>query len=270
MKSISILGCGWLGFPLAQALLKCGAQVKGSTTHAEKLDLLRQAGVAPYLIQCDPAVSGDELTDFFQTDILVITLPFKRNLDNPRYYQKQIDSIVAAAVSLPRIRFVIFTSSTSIYPRNASWAAEDVMFLPDNPRSQVLWDIEQNLLNNKKFDATIVRFAGLYGESRPIGCFLAGQKDFPDGDQPVNLIHQEDAVGIIHEIIQQDIRGEIFNACSDGHPTRRELYTQAALKQGLASPTFLPNSSPSPPKIVSNKKLRERLRYRFAHPDPLK
>jgi 3-hydroxyisobutyrate dehydrogenase-like beta-hydroxyacid dehydrogenase len=32
MTKISILGCGWLGFPLAKALLKDGFTVKGSTT----------------------------------------------------------------------------------------------------------------------------------------------------------------------------------------------------------------------------------------------
>ena len=31
MTQISILGCGWLGLPLAKALLKNGFSVKGST-----------------------------------------------------------------------------------------------------------------------------------------------------------------------------------------------------------------------------------------------
>ena len=44
MKQISILGCGWLGFPLAQALLKAGFSTKGSTTSIDKKEMLEKAG----------------------------------------------------------------------------------------------------------------------------------------------------------------------------------------------------------------------------------
>ena len=47
MTKISILGCGWLGFPLAKALLSKGLSVKGSTTSSEKLATLEKAGITP-------------------------------------------------------------------------------------------------------------------------------------------------------------------------------------------------------------------------------
>lgn len=50
MTKISILGCGWLGFPLAKALLLKGFSVKGSTTSSEKLATLEKAGITPFLI----------------------------------------------------------------------------------------------------------------------------------------------------------------------------------------------------------------------------
>ena len=40
MNSISILGCGWLGKPLAVSFLEDGFSVKGSTTSEEKIDIL--------------------------------------------------------------------------------------------------------------------------------------------------------------------------------------------------------------------------------------
>ena len=40
-ETITILGCGWLGLPLAKALVKAGYQVKGSTTREENLETLR-------------------------------------------------------------------------------------------------------------------------------------------------------------------------------------------------------------------------------------
>ena len=36
MKNVSVLGCGWLGMPLAISLLDEGYSVKGSTTTEKK------------------------------------------------------------------------------------------------------------------------------------------------------------------------------------------------------------------------------------------
>ena len=37
-EKISILGCGWLGLPLAKSLLAKGYKIKGSTTSESKLE----------------------------------------------------------------------------------------------------------------------------------------------------------------------------------------------------------------------------------------
>ena len=50
MKQISILGCGWLGFPLAQQLMCQGFQIKGATTSESKLSVLQNAGISPFLL----------------------------------------------------------------------------------------------------------------------------------------------------------------------------------------------------------------------------
>ena len=45
MNEISILGCGWLGKPLALALLNNNYAVKGSTTSFEKTQHLASLGI---------------------------------------------------------------------------------------------------------------------------------------------------------------------------------------------------------------------------------
>ena len=50
---ISILGCGWLGLPLAKKLIENGYEVKGSTTSESKLELLKNAGISPYQIKME-------------------------------------------------------------------------------------------------------------------------------------------------------------------------------------------------------------------------
>ena len=71
MKTISLLGCGKLGFPLALDLVDQGLIVKGSTTTKSKIDTLKQSGIIPYLM----IVEEDIQSDFFNSDILVLILP---------------------------------------------------------------------------------------------------------------------------------------------------------------------------------------------------
>ena len=44
---VGVMGCGWLGLPLAQALIRAGCRVKGTTTTAAKAPVLRAAGIEP-------------------------------------------------------------------------------------------------------------------------------------------------------------------------------------------------------------------------------
>jgi glycerol-3-phosphate dehydrogenase len=48
--TVSILGCGWYGLPLAKTLVAKGINVKGSTTSAGKLETLAETGIKPFLI----------------------------------------------------------------------------------------------------------------------------------------------------------------------------------------------------------------------------
>jgi len=266
-KSISILGCGWLGLPLAQHLIKHGFMVKGSTTTESKLSLLKESKIEPYLLTASDQCQGEGISSFFQSRILFLNIPFRRNLDDPNLYKKQIDAIVLHVAASP-IEHVIFASSTSIYPATIKEALEDGPIKPDNPRSEALYGVEQSLSGHQDFQSTIIRFSGLYGGKRKIGRVLAGRTGLIDANSPVNLIHLKDCVEIVTQLIEKDVRGEIINACSDGHPTRKEIYTKASIHYGFEPPQFsdLPATRT---KIVSNAKLKKSLGYVFQHPDPM-
>ena len=75
-------------------------------------------------------------------------------------------------------------------------------------------------------------------------------------------------MAIVTKLLQADVRGDVFNACSDVHPTRRAFYTWAARQLGLEPPTFKPGAE-TPFKIVSNEKLKRDLGYCFLYPDPM-
>ena len=85
---------------------------------------------------------------------------------------------------------------------------------------------------------------------------------------PLNLIHQDDCINIIYEIISQNIWNEVLNACCDLHPTRKEYYSVVAKKNNIDLPEF-DDSKNSNYKIVSNDKVKKLLNYSFKYPDPL-
>lgn len=265
-KKISILGCGWLGLPLANHLVDSGFKVNGSTTSQEKLSELNLLGVHPFHIECIPEIQGNNLQDFFATSALFLNIPFRRNLSDPKYYQAQIDSVVSYVSDSP-IKHVVFASSTSVYPLNVEKAIEEQEFVPDTQRSAVLFDIEQSLITNKNFKSTILRFSGLYGGARKIGQFLSGKKELDSPMSPVNLVHLEDCISIVSSILQRDTEDQIFNVCCDKHPTRQELYTKAALNMNLEVPQFLDDMTTG--KIVCNDKIKKYLNYQFKYPDPM-
>ena len=265
-KMISVLGCGWLGLTLARNLISLGYKVKGSTTSIDKIKVLTEAGVIPYQFSITPPLKA-ATKDFFETDILFLNIPFRRDLESPSFYLEQAHEVIRKMKGSP-VKTVIFASSTSVYPDDRVLATEDRVINPDDPRSIVLLAAENLLQNKQSFKTVILRFAGLYGGTRKIGKFPAGKKDIPDGGSPVNLVHLDDCAAVVTAVIQRNIQNETLNVCSDQHPARRELYTKAAQAWGLPAPQFasLPSAKA---KIVSNEKLKKLLGYKFIHPDPM-
>lgn len=266
-KSISILGCGWLGLPLAEQLLKRGFNVKGSTTTSSKLDVLDKKNIEPFFLEADPDIRGERCDQFFQSKVLFLNIPFRRNLENPEVYLQQIRSVMHFVRCSP-IEQIIFCSSTSVYSSQINIASENDLIVPENERSKILLQIEEIFLKEWKEKLVVLRLAGLYGKNRKIGNFLSGKKNLKLGESPVNLIHLDDCVALILKIIQQKVVGEVFNVCSDEHPKRRDLYTKAAQNLKVDPPDFL-DQLKGAKKIVSNEKMKKYFSYQFIHPDPM-
>ena len=257
-----------MGGPVAQRLVRDGYRVKGSTTDPQKLPEIAAAGIEPFLLRAQPDITGDRLVEFFDSETLVLTLPFRRDFADPAEYRRQITSVMTQAQS-GSVERIIFTSSTSVYTSKGEEVCEDDAIEPVTPRQQVLLDVEQDILKADRVQGTVIRFGGLYGGSRELGRFLSqGRAAARDSESRVNLIHLDDCVEIVCRVLSGNVTGEILNAVSDGHPTRRELYTHKARQLGLPEPVFSAGSHQAD-KIVSNRKIKTLLAYTFIHPDPL-
>ncbi len=236
--------------PLAKKLIKEGHQVYGSTTSPNKLSDLESKGITPFIIDIDQENNG--LATFLESDVLVINIPSK----NKNGFQRLISAIEQSA-----LRKVVFVSSTSVYPNTNGVVTEETETIPSPLR-----EVEQLFTSNTDIQATILRFGGLFGYDRKPGNFFKPNSiiDHPEGY--VTMIHQDDCIGIIQDIISQKVWNETFNACSTSHPTRREYYLNEAKKVGRTDIAFNEQSE-NQYKIVSNQKLKDVLNYNFKHDD---
>lgn len=265
-QPISILGCGWLGLPLAERLLVNGHTVKGSTTSAEKRAFLIQKGIDAHQLLLNPDPDGD-LNALLQTDTLVIDIPPKAGKLGDAFHPKQIAGLIDAIRQSP-IRHVIYVSSTSVYPELSRTVVEADVTDEVGSGAPMLVRAEQLIqaLAPEK-TVTILRFGGLMGYDRIPGKYVAG-RTVDSGAVPVNYLHQSDAVGILQTIIEQRPAG-VFNGVAPGHPTREAIYRRSCEDFGYDLPTFVTPDAPVPYKVVSPARLVQETGYTFEYPNPL-
>ena len=256
--TISIAGCGWYGLNLAKELVKNGYTVKGSTTTAEKLTQLADAGIEPYLIDFSDNQSIKQ--DFFNCDILWIAIPPKTRSGNGKGYLASISNLIYGTKK-QTVKQVILISSTGVYADINGEINEQSPTNPDALGGKIMLQVEDLLKNETAFTTTIIRFAGLIGPNRHPGRFFGGKKDIPNGNTPVNLIHLNDCIGLSCAIIDQKAFGHTYNACTPDHPTKKEFYTKAALRMGLPQPEFLDEKKDW--KIVSSLNVNNVLKYQY-------
>lgn len=265
-KSISIIGLGWLGLPLAKKLLRENFLVKGSTTSVEKADLVRLDGIETYPLQLSPEPIGD-LTQLLQADTLVVNVPPKAGKLGEDFHPAQVNSLTEAIRQSP-IKHVIYVSSTSVYPElNRVVVEEDVTELQQSasPGLTKAEQLIQSLAPERL--VTILRCGGLMGYDRIPGKYIAG-RTVDSGNVPVNYLHRDDAVGILTAIIHKQISGT-FNAVAPEHPTREAIYRKSCTDFGYELPTFIVPAESVPYKVISVLKLSQATQYQFLYPNPL-
>lgn len=264
-KTVSILGCGWLGTALGKRLLRKRYIVKGSTQSMKRYNELETTGIQPYFLKVETDIIDIDYANFFNTDVLIIAIPPKRTEDIESVFPQQLKQVIQYIQNL-KIQNVLFISSTSVYENVNREVSEGEEGNPEKASGRAILNAEKLLSELNKAETTIIRFGGLIGADRNPARFLTG-KSKVGGNVPVNLIHRDDCVDIIIEIIDNDIWGEVFNACCPEHPTKKEFYSKAAKISEMPVPVFSKKSQSF--KIVKSDKLIKRLGYSFHYPSPM-
>lgn len=265
-SSLSIVGCGWLGLPLGRAMREKGWKIHGTTTDKTKFLQLQEAGIVPFLLKLpDPEFMDFEM---LLTDYLVINMPPGRK--NPNVledYPNAVKQLLHVASQIKSIEKIVFISSTSVYGNISESVNENVYPRPDTPSGKAVLAAEQ-LVMKSKTPFVILRFGGLAGPERHPGRFLSGRELSVSGDDPINYLHLEDAIGVIAYMLEHNVTNEIFNVVAPVHPSKKEFYEKMAITIGLSPPTFAKSDGQSG-KEVSVNYLLSKSKFTFKYPDPM-
>lgn len=263
--NISILGCGWLGFPLAKELLKNDEHVvKGATTSQDKMISLQQAGLIPYRIKIfAEGVEGDLTSFLSDADVLIINIPPGLRKDPDADFVGKIEKI-KLYLDKSSVKHILFVSSTSVYEDREDFPTYTEIADPNGTaeNSKQLIAAEELLTSGDNYTTTIIRFGGLFGPGRHPVKYLAGRSGIKNPGAPVNLIHLEDCIGIIKRVIEKETWGQPINAVNPENPPKEKYYLEQAKAENLAPPEF-DHSKPSKGKIIGSVVIREKLEYHF-------
>ncbi len=246
MKSIGIIGCGWLGEPLAFEFLSLGFKVMGTVTSTEKCIQLRNSGIETYVFM-------DELElpkKLCQANIIVCTIPPSKTKD----YKKLMCRILE---QIPPSTPFIFTSSIGIY-LPGKLITESSEIIKEGP----LYDAE-NCIQHLSDNYCILRLAGLIGGDRHPVHYLQG-KTLQNYADPVNLVHRNDVINAILEMSLHFPSKRIFNLCYPSHPEKFDYYHKKALELGLDPPIKGQNNMGTY-KCVSGDLIAEKLKFTYEH-----
>lgn len=240
-----IVGCGYLGAPLAKLWAAAGHRVLATTRGGPgRAESILQLGAEPVLFD---VTQGGRLP---LADVVVTAVGMDRTQSHT---MRDVYVLGLAKVfeALPKsYRAWLHVSSTSVYGQDdGGLVSEKSAAVGGDGSGRVVLEAEQ-LLQAHFPDATILRFGGIYGPDRLLKAKAIRQGDLLEGDPDrwLNLIHRDDGAQIIDWLAGNAVgHGEMFNVV-DAEPVRRgDFYAELAKLMGKPSPEWRPRPPGSPP-----------------------
>ena len=270
-----IIGCGYLGFRVAKIWKQYGGHsVSALTRKPARATWFADQGITGIV---GDVTQPDSLEDLPAADIVLVAVGMDRSMysDIERVYVDGLKNVLAKLPKRPR--HLIYISSTGVYGDfDGDWVTEESSTQPLRPGGEACLKAEQLIRDSELGgQATILRFAGIYGPDR-----VPTKQRIVDGDWKklssagfLNLIHVDDGAKIVDQISKTEPAGDTY-LVGDGNPVlRRDYYSYIAECLGMEqipwSETEVdPKTARSGSnKRISNKKLVERFEIQFDFPD---
>jgi nucleoside-diphosphate-sugar epimerase len=239
-SQVSILGCGWLGFPLAKQLMDVGYPIKGSTTSTSKVHKLKSAGIDTYVIELkEQEIIGDVEGFLSGSHLLIINIPPGLRKQPQSDFLSKL-KLILEQVQQSTIQRLLYVSSTGVFSDEETIPiyTEDYEFTTEEIEASQLVQAEHLLKNLKHIQTTILRFSGLVGKDRHPVKYLSGKTNLRNPKAPVNLIHLENCIQLISKIITKEKYGYVFHGNEDINLSKEKYYTQKSKEFDLKAPQF--------------------------------
>jgi nucleoside-diphosphate-sugar epimerase len=253
-----IIGCGYVGLPLALRLKEQGDEVSVWVRSETSADLLTEN-------HFQRVVVGNVAVDDIWKDIreaydLVIHCASSGRGDEAVYREVFLEGVRMMARHQPQAR-KLFVSSTSVYGQTqGEVVTEESSAEPISTTSRILREAEDAAL---AAGAMVVRSSGIYGPNRGVlfEKFRQGEAVIEgDGSRWINQIHQRDLVAALLHLIKVGKPGQFYNATDDTPVTYRDFYAWCSdfLQKPMPplGPVNLNRKRGLTNKRVSNAKLR--------------
>lgn len=272
MKAL-IFGCGYLGSRVAEIWQRQNNQVSVVTRTNDNADHFLSLGYQPIVADITNAESLANISTNFDVVLFAVGFDRSRYSDIRQVYVDGLKNVLEQLKG--SACHFIYISSTGVFGDcKGEWIDETATAEPIRPGGKACLEAEQ-LVSEQFKKHTILRLAGIYGPGRiPRLQAIRDQAWGELGQQGhINLIHVTDAAGIVVQIAENKIVGEMF-LVSDGQPADRKQFYEFIAGQVGAGPidwavqTRVDVSRRSAAdKKISNEKLLKKTSYPFRFPN---
>lgn len=269
--NVAIIGCGYVGYKLAQYWQqKRDFVVSVTTTSPERVPALESVS------QRVVVTRGNDLDSLksvlHNQDVVLLSVGAKGGEVYEETYLQTAQSLVSSLQQIKSVKQLIYTGSYAVYgDRNGVWVDEETPLAPPNLNAQILRKTEDVLLSasSENLRVCIFRLGGIYGTGREllkIFSRYSGETRPGNGEDITNWIHLDDIVGAIEFARHRRLQG-IYNLVDDAHLTSRDLLDNLFEKHNLPKVKWDTSIKSTRPynAWVSNEKLKE-AGYQLIHP----
>lgn len=268
--NVAIIGCGYVGYQVAQYWQqKMNFVVSATTTSPERVSALQSVSQR-VVVAC-----GNDLDSLksvlHNQDVVLLSVAAKGAEVYEETYLQTAQNLVSSLQQIKSVKQLIYTGSYAVYgDRNGVWVDEETPLAPPNLNAQILRKTEDVLLSasNENLRVCIFRVGGIYGPGRELLKIFSKYSGTTrtGGEDITNWIHLDDIVAAIEFARNRRLQG-IYNLVDDAHLTSRELLDSLFEKHNLPKviwDTSIKNTRPYN-AWVSNEKLKE-AGYQLIHP----
>jgi nucleoside-diphosphate-sugar epimerase len=256
-KSILIVGCGFIGLPLARSFASKGWQTWAVTRSASAAADLQHE---PFWVEAVDIANRTSLRPLAPIAFDVVVHCASSGRGGASAYEAVYLTGAQNLIDQFRPKHFILAGSTSVYAQtDGAWVDEQSVANPSGETGKILRKTEDIVLDSS---GTVARLAGLYGPGRcvPLEKLANGNAVIEgEGERVLNIVHRLDAVDSLGFLAENDHPG-IFNVVDNEPVLQRDWFLWVCEQLGRPLPPYGPRDLTRKRgwtnKRVSNRKLR--------------